>query len=65
MKLHVATVKKQEMMSSISSLAKQDMEKMPLGSRMLFAMNFESGVGKVCIRAKWLIRPELIPVSVA
>ena len=21
--------------------------------------------GKVCIRAKWLIRPELIPVSVA
>ena len=24
-----------------------------------------SGKGKVCIRAKWLIRPELIPVSVA
>ena len=23
------------------------------------------GKGKVCIRAKWLIRPELIPVSVA
>ena len=24
-----------------------------------------SEVGKVCIRAKWPIRPELIPVSVA
>ena len=22
-------------------------------------------VGKVCVRAKWLIRPQLIPVSVA
>ena len=25
---------------------------------------YESGEGKVCIQAKWPIRPELIPVSV-
>ena len=26
---------------------------------------FQKEIGKVCIRAKWLIRPDLIPVSVA
>ena len=30
-----------------------------------YLRRIKQGKGKVCIRAKWLIRPELIPVSVA
>ena len=48
----------------ISICTSKDMENSPLLSQMLFHLNVILS-GKVCIRAKWPIRPELITVSVA
>ena len=39
--------------------------KSPVDPRRGCSWRFGTGKGKVCIQARWLIRPELIPVSVA